>query len=147
MGDNQQQDPSTDQVTVTNQGVDKSPTVSIVNEQEPLPGEIDPESLDPNLHYRFVREVPQQMAKRLGRGYRFVTEEDGVKKLYEEGGDDKGDGRIRHNDTVLMAIPKELHEEQQARVQQVSRSRLAAPKGQFRKKAKQAGVPINDKPE
>lgn len=142
-------DPSSQQVTVTDQGVDKAPLpdVRINYSEEELIGGLDPDSLNPNLHYRFVSTSGQKIARRLVRGYRFVRpSEDGVRKLNAEE-DDKGEDRIRHGDTVLMCIPKERHLEMEEKVRNLSRARLAAPKGQFRKKARGYGVEVNDKKE
>lgn len=144
------QDPSSQQTTVTDQGVDKGPIPDItivVDESNELIGGIDPASLDPNMHYRFVYTGGNKIARRLTRGFRFVRpSEDGVRQLYGEE-NPTGDDRIRHGDTVLMCIPKEKHDAMVKRVQDLSRARLAAPKGQFRKKARNLGVEVNDKKE
>lgn len=143
-------DPSSQQVTVTDQGVDKGrpiPDITVNSEENELIGGLDPNSLDPNMHYRFVYTGGNKIARRLTRGYRFVRpSEDGVQKLYSEG-NEAGDDTIRHGDTVLMCISKERHEEMEKRVRDISRARLSAPKGQFRKKAKGLGIEVNDKKE
>lgn len=146
--ENPPHDPASQQVTVTDQGVDKTPIPDItVNFQEDeLIGGLDRSSLDPAMHYRFVYTGGNKIARRLTRGYRFVRpSEDGVKKLYAE--DEKGDDTIRHGDTVLMCISKEKHEEMEKRVRDLTRARLSAPKGQFRKKARGLGIEVNDKKE
>lgn len=143
-------DPSSQQTTVTDQGVDKGksiPDITVEGDENELIGGIDPASLDPNMHYRFVYTGGNKIARRLTRGYRFVRpSEDRVRKLNTEE-DDSGEDRIRHGDTVLMCIPKEKHQAMVDRVQNMSRARLAAPKGQFRKKARSLGVEVNDKKE
>lgn len=148
---NDSRDPSSQQSTVTDQGVDKGPPIpdiTVTGDENELIGGLDPNSLDPTMHYRFVYTGGNKIARRLTRGYRFVrASEDGVKKLYGEEGTDSGDDMIRHGDTVLMCIPKEKHEAMEKRVRDISRARLAAPKGQFRKKARGLGVEVTDKKE
>lgn len=147
---NDSRDPSSQQSTVRDQGVETAPVadIEVVGEDQELIGGIDPATLDPNMHYRFVYTGGNKIARRLTRGFRFVRRsEDQVKQLYGEEGSDKGDDMIRHGDTVLMCIPKEKHDAMVERVRNQSRARLAAPKGQFRKKAKNLGVEITDKKE
>lgn len=102
-----------------------------------LHGIVDPESLDPDMHYRFVQNRPQRIARMRSRGYKVVSaSEDGVKTLLE---DEAADDTIRDGDTVLMATPKPRFEAGRKQLRKVTQGRLSSPKSQFRKKAKKAG--------
>lgn len=101
-------------------------------------GDLDEQTLDPEFHYRWIHNSPAKIAKRLRRQWTFVRKsEDKVEKLIqsEEGADDF----IRNGDTILMKISKDLHDTMKKRIATVTRSRLTAPKGQFRKKARESG--------
>lgn len=69
---------------------------------------LDPKTVDPNKHYRFVRADDLAMNKARRRGYE-------VEKLIEGGvrplvaGPTAGDGAIRFGDTVLMSCPRAKH--------------------------------------
>lgn len=105
---------------------------------------LEPDTLDAAFHYRFVHNSPAKISKRIRRGWSFGRKSEGVRKQFDnqqEGVDDF----IYDGDTVLMKIPKDLHEAQRQRVAEVSRSRLAAPKGQFRKKTASSGVRMASK--
>lgn len=118
---------------------------SRVNEVEA--GDLDPESLDPEYSYRYVYAGGNKIARRLARGYTFVRKsEDGVQKVFDQEGDG-ADDFIRNGDTVLMKIRKDRLNAMTERIRQVTRARLAAPKGQFRKKAREGGVNVDTKKE
>jgi hypothetical protein len=102
---------------------------------------LDPESLDPELQYGFVQERDANILKRKIRGYRFVTEEDGVRTLSDVIGPG-ADGRIRVGDTVLMCVKKDYKERRQKELEKRSRMRLEGPERRFLKKAKQMGVKV-----
>ena len=103
-------------------------------------GELDESTLNPDFDYRWVHNSPAKIYKRLGRGWTFVRKsEDNVEKVYEspeEGADDF----VRSGDRVLMKIQKDIHSIQKKRIAAVTKSRLGSPKGDFRKKARQAGT-------
>lgn len=106
----------------------------------------DPESLDEiidtgtlaeDMHYRFVHERPQRIARMKAKGYRIVlSEEDGVKPIVED--IISPDGSIRDGDTVLMCVPKERFEAGRAKLAAINKARMAAPKQNFRKKTRRA---------
>lgn len=98
---------------------------------------LDLDTLDPDMHYRFVHERPQRQARVKAKGYRPVLAgEDQVKPLVE---DMIGpDGIIRDGDTILMCCPKDRFKNRRKLLAEQNRARLAAPKGQFRKKTRGA---------
>lgn len=106
---------------------------------------VDPESLDPDMHYRFAYESSNRLSRLYAMGYRTVKRsEDGVKLLYDmqQGA---AEDLIRIGDTVMVCIPKKIHNERRARRDRLREARLSAPEGQFRKKAAKANVPITDR--
>lgn len=113
-------------------------TASVTPRLDPeIEGFVDKSTLDKNMHYRFVQERPQRIARLRARGYRLVSvSEDGVKSLLE---DETADDRIRDGDTVLMCCPKEKFKERRKKVAAVTRGRMAAPVANFRKKTRGAG--------
>lgn len=104
--------------------------------------ELQRSTMNPNMHYRWVHVRPQRLTRMLAKGYRFVTEDDNVKPLIEQGG--AADNKIYNGDTVLMQVPKEQYLAGRKRVAEQTRGRLAAPKAQFRKKAERSGVETSD---
>lgn len=101
-------------------------------------GILDRETLDPSMHYRFVQERPQRVARLRARGYRPVSvSEDGVRTLLQEG--ETADDRIRDGDTILMCCPKEKFKENRKKVAAIARGRMAAPVANFRKKTRGTG--------
>jgi hypothetical protein len=99
---------------------------------------IDTSTLDNSYHYRFVHERPQRQARIRAQGYAPVlASADGVKTLVE--GIVGADDIIRNGDCILMACPLERFQARRERVNTLNRSRLAAPRAQFRKKTERAG--------
>lgn len=117
--------------------------------------DIDPDSLDPSMHYRVISARSTRLARARMQGYRPVTSADGVRRLSqrdEEEGEaeetvEGADGTIRVGDGILMACPKEVYERRVAASDKIKRGRLRAPEGQFRKKKeaaeRQTGLTIN----
>lgn len=102
-----------------------------------LEGIVDLDTLDPDMHYRFGHERPQRQARLKAKGYRVVkVSQDKVKPVLEDmvGPDDT----IRDGDTVLMCCPQERWKGRRRQLAETNRARLAAPKGQFRKKTRGA---------
>lgn len=102
---------------------------------------LDPESLDPDMHYRFFNTSPSRIARARALGYRVVKREDGVRTLYDQE-DDDATGTIVHGDRVLMMISKEKYDNRRRRKSQLATERLAGPARRFRSQAKQAGVRV-----
>jgi hypothetical protein len=99
---------------------------------------IDTSSLDPSQHYRFCHERPQRQARLRSRGYVPVRADDetGVIPLVE--GLVGPDGIIRSGDCILMACPIERFQARRTKINTLNRSRMAAPKAQFRQKTQSA---------
>jgi hypothetical protein len=104
---------------------------------------LKPDTLDPNLHYRFARNDQSRITRLMTQGFRMVKRSDGVEMVVDlEGG--ASEDLIKIGDTVLMACPIELHEQRQERKGALRRSRMEAPEGQFRKKARDRNIKVND---
>lgn len=118
-------DPSTAQVVVQDR---TDPEMALV---------LDPASLDPNLHYRFVQDRPTNLAKMKARGYRYVSRtKDKVKTLVEL--EQTADDTIRHADMVLMYTSKEAYHKRQRNKASLVRDRLEATHESFKEKVAQA---------
>lgn len=99
---------------------------------------VDINTFDPAYHYRFVHSRPQRVARMRHRGYEPVlASQDGVIPLVE--GMIGADDLIHDGDTILMKVPREKFERGRQKLQLLNRSRVAAPKAQFRKKTAGAG--------
>lgn len=99
---------------------------------------LDPESLDPTKHYRFVRNDPQNIARKKVQGYRVVSrKEDKVKTLTEL---ESTDDSIQLNDLILMCCHKSTHQARQSRLKGVSQGRLEAAKQKLQEKVDRASA-------
>lgn len=101
--------------------------------------DINPESLDPNKHYRIISDRPTRRARASSQKYTPVTEEDGVESL---SGSSliSADGLIRVGDGILMCCDKDVKKERDERRDKLTRARLRAPEGQFRKRARESSA-------
>jgi hypothetical protein len=102
---------------------------------------VDPSTLDPSLHYRFVQERPRNLARRKIQGYEPVLRtESGVKLIYEEEGKGSADDLIRVGDTILMACPKDRYKARRSQLAKLTRLRLGSAEDQFKSRAQKKGV-------
>jgi hypothetical protein len=103
--------------------------------------QLDEETLDPELHYRWVTEHPLKIARARMKHYEFVHQDTGVKTL---AGfiDSREDGIIRIGDVILMACPKGEFVARKKGQRKFAENRLSAPASQFRKQAKKRRVRI-----
>lgn len=104
---------------------------------------LDEGTLDPNMHYRWVREDANNIASKRTKGYRFVTDADGVKTLMEQE-DRKADGYLRIGDLILMCCEKQRYLQREEVVRNTTERRLGAPEAQFEAEARRrpyAGQP------
>lgn len=116
---------------------DNKPAPAQVYDDE-LESIIDPSTLDPNYHYRFVHERPQRLARIRAQGYQPVLASvSEIKPLVE--GIVGADDIIRNGDCILMACPIERFQARRERINALNRSKMAAPRAQFRKKTEGAG--------
>lgn len=101
---------------------------------------LDPETLDPNLHYRWVANNHAAITKRTVQGYRLVSrKEDGVRLVIEP--QKASDDYFYNGDTVLMCCEKERVEGRQKQIERIANQRLRAPVHQVREQHGAAGFP------
>lgn len=101
---------------------------------------LDPDSLDPERHYRLVNtRNPAVMRRRVRQGYEIVplNEKGGVRPLVEP---ESHDGTIRFGDRVLMSCPRHLFIERREKLFRFSESRLGAAHAATTLKDKAAGL-------
>jgi hypothetical protein len=105
---------------------------------------LDPTSLDPNLHYRFVQDSPLNIAKKRARGYRLVSRtRDKVRTVVQL--EQTADDTIRHVDMVLMCTSKENFLRRRQTRRELVRDRLQATHESFKEKvdeARSAGIDV-----
>lgn len=103
---------------------------------------LDPRTIKPELHYRWVRvdSNGRSVVRKKARGYHVVTQKDGVRTLVEA--DKRADGAIVIGDSVLMACPRQLHEERQRFLHKRSEDILASTSANTEEEAKRKGVRI-----
>lgn len=118
---------------------DSAPRIEVENLSEADVGlMLDRATTDPDYRYRWVQTRPQRLTRMLARGYRFVEEDEGVKTLSDHA-DSRADGRIYNGDTVLMKVPVSVHKARRQKASELAQARLSVPRGQFKKKAREAG--------
>lgn len=116
--------------------------ISLDDNRDPVESALlDSDTLDPDMHYRFVLRSPTRLAQARAKGYTEVSRADGVKTLYDSA-DDDGTGVIMHGSRVLMCIPKAKHEARERRKQSVANARLRSPVETVKSKARRAGVKV-----
>jgi hypothetical protein len=115
----------------------------VFDRSDPEDLDLDPETLDPEMHYRYVHERPNRQASAIKKGYRVVSRsEDKVERLTDGPRDKQGatEDLIRNADTILMCCPKEVYEERRDGYDKLTRARMSVPESSFRKKARRAGL-------
>lgn len=101
--------------------------------------QLDSETLDPSLHYRFCHS--RNHAKRRAQGYELVLRsESGIKLLNEDERVKSTDDLIRIGNLFLMACQKEKFQQRRQKVDQISRDRLKSSEKGFEARAKKRGV-------
>lgn len=117
------------------------PQVEISDERRDVQNllEIDEETKDPELSYKWVNSDKLRVARHRMRGYRPV--EKGQVELLAET-DDAADGTIRVGDLILMAAPKQRVEKRKAEMEALATGRLAMPKKKVENEAKKYGVDL-----
>lgn len=102
---------------------------------------LDPSSLDPNKHYRWV--APRNYARRVRQGYGAIRRSNsGVRFLHEDLllVQQSADDLFHKGESFLMACDKKLYRERRKRIEQIAEGRLESPEKRFKKKAAQEGV-------
>lgn len=104
--------------------------------------ELDPETMDPIKHYRWVRSHPLQVGKARMRGYAIEEKREGGVRTLAGFLDDTGDSTMRVGDVILMSCDlKEFRKRKRAQVK-VSEARLSAPAKQFKRNARRRRVRV-----
>jgi hypothetical protein len=108
---------------------------------------LDEETLDPNMHYRFIQERPTSISRAKLKGYRLVRpSETDVRTLYDQE-DQPGEDIIKHGDRILMAIPKSKHHRNRRDISEMTLRRLQSNDQKVRELARQSKVEIHDREE
>lgn len=100
---------------------------------------LDPDTLDPNKHYRICAE--RNLSRRRAQGYEVVTKDDGVRFLHH---DERvtpagADGVLRVGGMIVMACDKKRFVERRKQVENLGRARLGSAEEQFVEKARARG--------
>lgn len=104
--------------------------------------QLDPESLDPEKHYRFVN--PRLGPKRHAQGYRPETAGEGNPVL-AYGMDNQTEGEpIKVGDSILMSTSKEEHDRRREQREQLTRDKIASADQQLKQDARRSGVRSSD---
>jgi len=111
--------------------------VSDLRDREEVLG-LDPDTIEPGTHYRWVNSSPQRIARHKMRGYRLVKKEDGVLPIIPV--DDASDGTIRAGDMVLMACSEEAYRGRRQLAEDTAAFRTRQSGKDVRKSAKRKGV-------
>ena len=98
---------------------------------------VDPDSLDPKMHYRWVKNEQGRIAKRVSQGYRFVERKE-VKLLVEN--EETPDGKVVNYDAVLMCCDLRRRKNREKEVAQRSKEWLKGPEADFKKKLRESGA-------
>lgn len=104
--------------------------------------ELDPATMDPNKHYRWVRAEARKLGNAKIKGYTIEYKEKGGVQTRAGYMDDTADGSIRVQDVVLMSCDiSSWRGRKRSQVKQ-SNKRLSAPKSNFKKNARARRVRI-----
>ena len=105
---------------------------------------LDEDTLDPNMHYRFIQERPTSLSRARLKGYRLVKpSETDVRTLFDQE-DKPGEDIIKHGDRVLMAIPKSKHHQHRRDISEMTLRRLQSNDQKVRELASKTRVEIHD---
>lgn len=106
--------------------------------------DLDPSTLNPNRHYRWVRsrgdEAHMAVTKHKLRGYSVEKAEGGVKTLAEQ--EKRPDDVIAIGDLILMSCPKDVHEKRQAEKKARREALIASTSAETEAMAKEKGVEL-----
>lgn len=86
--------------------------------------QLDPETLDPDMKYRFIFNHPNRIARLQMRGYEFVTEDDAVKLRYTVAGQVDDSGHILVGDSVLMRCPRKRYDRRRRDIRERTDARM-----------------------
>lgn len=83
---------------------------------------LDPETMDPNKHYRFVKDTPLRVSRHRLRGYNPVSSDEGVTTNVDP--TPAEDGLIRVGDVILMACARSTREARAEATHELGERRL-----------------------
>ena len=102
-------------------------------------GVLDESTLDPNLHYRWTTNNPNQISRRISQGYRLVSrKDDEVKTLIDD--PKLPDDRIYNGDLVLMCCDSRARAKRRQAKIELADNWLSAPADEFKSRHRQSGV-------
>lgn len=86
--------------------------------------QLDPDTIDPEMKYRFVYNQDMRLARMKAKGYDFVDASDGVKLREALVGKVNGEGHILVGDTVLMRCPKRRYDRRRRGIRELTEARM-----------------------
>lgn len=86
--------------------------------------QLDPETIDPEMKYRFVYNQDMRLARMKAKGYDFVVPEDGVRLKEALVGNIDGLGHILVGDSVLMRCPKRRYDRRRRGIRELTEARM-----------------------
>lgn len=86
--------------------------------------QLDPETIDPEMKYRFVYNQDMRLARMKAKGYDFVDVSDGVKLREALTGKVNGEGHILVGDSVLMRCPKRRYDRRRRGIRELTEARM-----------------------
>lgn len=104
--------------------------------------DLDPETLDPDMHYRVFYDSGRRSAVARTLGYQLVKRSEDGPQLLSDDQAGAAEDIIRIGDGVLYECTKERYEERRKRKQALAEARLSTPEGQFRKRARRGGAKV-----
>lgn len=101
--------------------------------------DIDPETRDPEMHYRWAKDSRDDIRRHQLAGYHIVQ---GDEARPIAGSDDTDDGSQRIGDSVLMAMPEVDYQRRAQKDADLQNARMSAPPKQFMKNARKRGARV-----
>lgn len=86
--------------------------------------QLNPETIDPEMKYRFVFNMPMRLARMKAKGYDFVVPEDNVKLKEALVSQTDGEGHILVGDSVLMRCPKRRYDRRRRGIRELTEARM-----------------------
>lgn len=104
--------------------------------------ELDPATMDPVRHYRWVRSHPLQVGKARMRGYSVEEKREGGVRTLAGFLDETGDSTMRVGDVILMSCDLKEYRKRKRVQLKTAESRLSAPAKQFKRNARRRRVRV-----
>lgn len=124
-------------------------SVTSRNRKDPQLLDLDPSTLKPDRHYRWVRsrgdESHMSVTKHKLRGYQVEKTEGGVKTLAEQ--EERPDKVIAIGDLILMSCPKDVHERRQEEKRARREALISSTTAETEQMARDKGVELIKDPD